>query len=276
MLARVNRFIESQGAVAATQLAHSGRKGSVGPPWDRTGWVPPERGGWIPVAPSPVRDMPHYPLPHALSPAEIAEMVGSFAAAARRSDAAGYAITEIHAAHGYLLHEFLSPLSNSRDDAYGGSFANRCRFLFEVTDAVRAAWPERKPLFVRISATDWDDRGWSLDDSVELSKALAARGADMIGVSSGGVGHSPLEHASQAPLYQVPFSERIRREAGVMTCAVGLINTGSDAEAVLAGGGADLVAIGRKYLADTALPYRMAHEIGADLAWPEPYRRALL
>jgi 2,4-dienoyl-CoA reductase-like NADH-dependent reductase (Old Yellow Enzyme family) len=276
MLARVNRFIEEQGALAATQLAHSGRKGSVGPPWDRTGWVPPEKGGWIPVAPSALRDMPHYPLPHALTGAEIAEMVRSFAVAARRSDAAGFAVTEIHAAHGYLLHEFLSPLSNARHDAYGGSFENRCRFLFEVTDAVRAVWPERKPLFVRISATDWDDRGWSVDDSVELAKVLAARGADVIGVSSGGVGHSPLEHAAQAPLYQVPFAARIRREAGVMTAAVGLINTGTDAAAVIADGSADLVAIGRKYLGDASLPYRMAHEIGAELAWPPQYRRAIV
>ena len=276
MLARVNRFVEEQGGLAATQLAHSGRKGSVGPPWDRTGWRPPERGGWIPVAPSPVRDMPHYPLPHALAREEIAEMVRSFAAAARRSDAAGYAITEIHAAHGYLLHEFLSPLSNARDDEYGGSFENRCRFLLAVTDAVRAVWPERKPLFVRISATDWDDQGWSVEDSVELAKALAAHGADVIGVSSGGVGHSPLEHAAQAPLYQVPFAARIRREAGVKTAAVGLINTGTDAATVIADGSADLVAIGRKYLGDASLPYRMAHEIGAELTWPPQYRRAIV
>jgi 2,4-dienoyl-CoA reductase-like NADH-dependent reductase (Old Yellow Enzyme family) len=275
MLARVNRFIEEQGAFAAIQLAHAGRKGSVGPPWDRTGWVPPEKGGWVPVAPSPVRDMPHYPLPHALSVAEIDDMVQSFVAAARRSDAAGFAIAEIHAAHGYLLHEFLSPLSNTRDDAYGGSFDNRCRFLLAVTDAVRAVWPERKPLFVRISATDWNERGWTVDESVALAKLLAARGADVIGVSSGGVGHSPLEHAAQAPLYQVPFAARIRREANVMTAAVGLINTGTDAETVIAEGSADLVAVARKYLGDPSLPYRMAHEIGADLKWPPQYRLAI-
>ncbi len=210
-LARINRFIEAQGAVAAVQLAHSGRKGSVGPPWDRTGWVGPEGGGWIPVAPSPVRDMPHYPLPHALSTAEIAALAESFAAAARRGDAAGFAIAEVHAAHGYLLHEFLSPLSNLRDDAYGGSFEHRCRFLLEVTDAVRAVWPEHKPLLVRISATDWDAAGWTVDESVELARALKPRGVDMVAVSSGGVGHSPLEHGAQAPLYQVPFASRVRR-----------------------------------------------------------------
>lgn len=275
-LAHLNRFIEAQGATGAIQLAHSGRKGSVGPPWDRTGWVPPEGGGWIPVAPSPIRDMPRYPVPHELTAAEIAEIVGSFVAAARRSEEAGFAIAEIHAAHGYLLHEFLSPLSNERTDRYGGSFENRCRFLLEVTDAVRAAWPERKPLLVRISATDWHERGWTVDESVELSKALVARNVDMICVSSGGVGFSPLEHGSQAPLYQVPFASRVRHEAHVPTMAVGLINNGPDAASVIGGGHADLVAIARKYLGDASLPYRMAQELGVELAWPVQYRRAFI
>jgi 2,4-dienoyl-CoA reductase-like NADH-dependent reductase (Old Yellow Enzyme family) len=275
-LARVNRFIEAQGALAALQLAHSGRKGSVGPPWDRTGWVGPEQGGWIPVAPSPVRDMPHYPLPHALSTDEISGMVRSFATAAARADAAGFAIAEIHAAHGYLLHEFLSPLSNVRDDAYGGSFSHRCRFLLEVTDAVRAVWPERKPLFVRISATDWDDAGWTVDESVELARTLKPRGVDLVAVSSGGVGHSPLEHGAQAPLYQVPFASRVRREAAVPTMAVGLINSGPHAASVIADGHADLVAVARKYLGDPSLPYRMAHELGEELPWPAQYRRAFI
>jgi 2,4-dienoyl-CoA reductase-like NADH-dependent reductase (Old Yellow Enzyme family) len=275
-LARVNRFIEAQGALAAVQLAHSGRKGSVGPPWDRTGWVGPEKGGWIPVAPSPIRDMPHYPLPHELSCDEMTAMVRSFAAAAGRADAAGFAIAEIHAAHGYLLHEFLSPLSNVRDDVYGGSFEHRCRFLLEVTDAVRAAWPERKPLLVRISATDWDDAGWTVDESVELARALKPRGVDMVAVSSGGVGHSPLEHGAQAPLYQVPFASRVRREAGIPTMAVGLINNGPHAASVVADGHADLVAVARKYLGNPSLPYRMAHELGDELPWPPQYRRAII
>lgn len=275
-LAQVNRFIEGQGAVAAIQLAHAGRKASVGPVWDRTGWVPPEQGGWIPLAPSPIRDAPRYPLPHELTPGEIAEIVRAHAAAAQRSDAAGFGFVEIHAAHGYLLHEFLSPLSNTRTDAYGGSFENRCRFLIEVTDAVRAAWPERKPMIVRISVTDWDDRGWTLDDSVELSHVLKAHSADMISITSGGVGFSQLERDAHGPLYQVPFSSRVRRQVDVPTMAVGYINNGPDAAAVIADGHADLVAIARKYLGDPSLPHRLAHELGVELPWPNQYQRAII
>jgi 2,4-dienoyl-CoA reductase-like NADH-dependent reductase (Old Yellow Enzyme family) len=277
MLARVNRFVEAQGSCAALQLAHAGRKGSVGPPWDRVrGWVEPANGGWVPVAPTAEKDMPHYPVPHALERSEIAEMVRAFADAARRADAAGFAIVEIHAAHGYLLHEFLSPLSNQRTDDYGSSYENRIRFLLETTDAVRATWPERKPLFLRLSAVDWYDGGWSIEDSVDLARRLRAHGVDVIDVTSAGIGRSPLESAAQAPLYQVPFSERIRNDAKVKTMAVGLINNGKDAESVIAQGRADLVAIGRKTLGDPYFPYRAAHEIGADLAWPRQYRRALV
>jgi 2,4-dienoyl-CoA reductase-like NADH-dependent reductase (Old Yellow Enzyme family) len=277
MLARINTFIEAQGAIAATQLAHAGRKGSVGPPWmEPRGWVTPDRGGWEPIAPTAEKDMPYYPLPHALDVDEIALLVQQFADAARRSDDAGFKVTEIHAAHGYLLHEFLSPLSNQRDDRYGGSFANRIRFLLEVTDAVRAVWPEGKPLFVRISATDWDAGGWTIEDSVELAKILKTRGVDVIDVSSAGIGRSPLESAAQAPLYQVPFSERIRREGGVLTAAVGLITTGTEAESVLESGGADLVALARRYLGDPYFPYRAASQIGEQLPWPRQYRRATL
>jgi 2,4-dienoyl-CoA reductase-like NADH-dependent reductase (Old Yellow Enzyme family) len=273
-IARINRFIEAQGAYTATQLAHSGRKGSVGPPWDRRGWIPPEAGGWLPVAPSPVRDMPHYPLPHELSIAEVTELVQAFADAARRSDEAGVAITEIHAAHGYLIHEFLSPLSNQRTDRYGGSFENRVRFVLEITEAVRAVWPERKPLFARISAVDWTPGGWSLDDSIALSRLLGQRGVDLIDVTSGGVGGSPLDQA-ESPLYQVPFAERIRRGVGIATGAVGLINSGIDAEAILAQEQADLIAVGRLSLGDPHFVYRFAREIGADVPWPDKYRRAV-
>jgi 2,4-dienoyl-CoA reductase-like NADH-dependent reductase (Old Yellow Enzyme family) len=277
MLARVNRFVEAQGAYAALQLAHAGRKGSVGPPWDRTrGWVEPKDGGWVPVAPSAEKDMPHYPLPQALERSEIAQLVRAFADGARRADAAGFAIAEIHAAHGYLLHEFLTPLANHRTDDYGGSFENRIRFLLETTDAVRAVWPERKPLFVRLSAIDWDENGWTLEESVELARILAAHGVDVIDVTSAGIGRSPLEMAAQAPLYQVPFAERVRREAGVKTMAVGMITLGREAESIVADGRADLVAIGRKALGDPYLPYRMAREIGVELAWPRQYRRAVL
>jgi 2,4-dienoyl-CoA reductase-like NADH-dependent reductase (Old Yellow Enzyme family) len=275
MLARINRFIEHQGALAGTQLAHSGRKGSVGPPWDRRGWVPPEEGGWVPIAPSAVRDMPKYPLPHALEVPEIAALVRDFAQAARRSDEAGYAVTEIHAAHGYLLHEFLSPLSNRRSDAYGGSFENRIRFLLEVTDAVRAVWPERKPLFVRISATDWDPAGWTIEDSIELSRRLGPRGVDVIAATSGGVGSSPLDQP-EGPLYQVPLADRIRKEAEIKTLAVGVISSGPEAESVLAGGSADLIGFARYSLGDPHLPFRAARDLGEQPAWPEQYRRARL
>lgn len=276
MLERVNRFVESQGAAGALQLAHSGRKGSVGPPWDRRGWVEPKDGGWVPLAPTAEKDMPHYPLPHAIDRGEIAEMVHAFREAARRGDDAGFAIIEIHAAHGYLLHEFLTPLANKREDEYGGSFENRTRFLFEVTDAVRSAWPESKPLFVRISATDWEPSGWTIEESIELARLLVQRGADVIDVSSAGIGRSPLEHAAQGALYQVPFSERIRREANVKTMAVGMITTGAQAESVIASGAADLVAIGRRSLGDPYFPYRAARELGAAFPLPKPYIRAMI
>jgi 2,4-dienoyl-CoA reductase-like NADH-dependent reductase (Old Yellow Enzyme family) len=276
MLARVSRFVESQGAHAALQLAHSGRKGSVGPPWDRRGWVEPKDGGWVPLAPTAEKDMPHYPMPHALERSEIAGMVRAFAEGARRADAAGFAIAEIHAAHGYLLHEFLTPLANKRDDDYGGSFENRTRFLLETTDAVRAVWPERKPLFVRISATDWEQGGWTVEDSVVLARMLTERGVDVIDVSSAGIGRSPLESAAAGPLYQVPFAERVRREAGVTTMAVGIITTGTEAEAILAKGAADLVAVGRRVLGDPYFAYRAAREIGVEVALPKPYIRAMI
>jgi 2,4-dienoyl-CoA reductase-like NADH-dependent reductase (Old Yellow Enzyme family) len=276
VLREINAFIESQGAVAALQLAHSGRKGSVGPPWERRGWVEPERGGWVPLAPSAERDMPHYPLPHDVSVAEIHEQIDAFAQAARRAAEAGFGVVEIHAAHGYLLHEFMSPLANHRDDAFGGSFENRVRFLLAVADAVRAVWPAGKPLFTRISATDWEDGGWTIEDSVRLAPLLAQRGVDVIDVTTAGIGRSPLEHAAQAPGYQVPFAERIKRDTGVKTMAVGQILSGKAANAVIAGGSADLVALGRLALGEPYFPYRAARELGVDLPWPEHYRRAIL
>jgi 2,4-dienoyl-CoA reductase-like NADH-dependent reductase (Old Yellow Enzyme family) len=277
MLARINAYIVAQGAVAALQLAHAGRKGSVGTPWELPrGAVDPENGGWVPVAPSDERDMPHYPLPQALSVAEIHEQIDAFAQAARRAAEAGFGIVEIHAAHGYLLHEFLSPFANHRTDAYGGTFENRTRFLLEVTDAVRAAWPAEKPLFVRISAVDWEPGGWTIEDSVRLAPLLAQRGVDVIDVTSAGIGRSPLESAAQAPAYQVPFAERIKRESGVKTMAVGVILNGKAANAVIADGHADLVAIGRLALGEPYFPYRAARELGVELKWPEHYRRAIM
>lgn len=277
MLARVNRFIEAQGSIGATQLAHAGRKGSVGPPWDpKRGEVSLEDGGWIPLAPTAEKDMPHYPLPHAMERGEIEEIVQAFADGARRSDEAGYAVTEIHGAHGYLLHEFLSPLANKRTDEYGGSFENRSRFLRETVDAVRAVWPERKPLFVRLSATDWLEGGWSVEETIELARMLGPRGVDVFDISSGGISRSPLGQSAEAPCYQVPFAARVRNEAGVKTVAVGVINSAPEAEAVLTGGAADLVAIARKSLGDPYFPYRAANALGTELAWPRQYRRALV
>jgi len=277
MLERINDYVVSQGSVAALQLAHAGRKGSVGAPWELPrGAVDVEHGGWVPVAPSAERDMPHYPMPHALSIAEISEQIEAFAQAARRAAEAGFGIVEIHAAHGYLLHEFMSPFANHRTDAYGGSYENRVRFLLEVTEAVRAAWPAEKPLFVRISALDWEPGGWTLDDSVRLARLLAERGVDVIDVTSAGIGRSPLESAAQAPGFQVPFSERIRRETGVMTMAVGVILSGKAANAVIADGHADLVAVGRLALGEPYFPYRAARELGVELRWPDHYRRAIL
>jgi len=276
-LARINAFVAAQGAVCGLQLAHAGRKGSVGPPWDpQRGCVAPEDGGWTPVAPTAERDMPHYPLPHALDVDEIRAHVALYGAAAARAARAGFGIVEIHAAHGYLLHEFLSPLANGRTDAYGGSFEHRVRFLLEVTEAVRRAWPEEKPLFVRISSTDWEPGGWTLDDSVRLAPLLVERGVDVIDVSSGGIGRRPLEVAAQAPGYQVPFAARIRRECGVKTMAVGQILDSAAANAAIASGDADLVAIARLSLGEPYFAYHAARDLGADLAWPDRYRRAVL
>ena len=277
MLARINDYIVAQGSVAALQLAHAGRKGSVGTPWELPrGAVDPENGGWIPVAPTDERDMPHYPLPHALSAAEIREQIDAFGEAARRAAEAGFGIVEIHAAHGYLLHEFMSPFANHRTDAYGGSFENRVRFLLEVTEVVRAVWPAEKPLFVRISAIDWEPGGWTIEDSVRLAPLLAERGVDIVDVTSAGIGRSPLESAAQGPGFQVPFSERIKRETGIKTMAVGAILSGKAANAVIADGHADLVAIGRLALGEPYFPYRAARELGVELRWPEHYRRAIL
>lgn len=277
MLRRINDYIVSQGAVAALQLAHAGRKGSVGAPWELPrGAVDPKDGGWIPIAPSEERDMPHYPLPHALTSAEIAEQVGAFAAAATRAAEAGFGITEIHAAHGYLLHEFLSPLANHRSDEYGGSFENRVRFLLEVTEAVRAVWPQNRPLFVRISATDWESGGWTLEDSIRLAPMLTQRGIDVIDVTSAGIGRSPLESSAQAPGYQVGFAERIKHEAGVKTMSVGMILSGKAANDAIARDASDLVGIGRIALGEPYFPYRAARELGVRLPWPEHYRRAIL
>ena len=274
-LARVARFIERFGAVPGTQLAHAGRKGSTVPPWERGGpdGVPLERGGWIPVAPSAIPFSDSYIAPRALRTDEIPEIVDAFTQGARRSLEAGFKIIELHAAHGYLVHEFLSPLTNHRTDAYGGSYENRTRLLREIIDAVRRVWPERYPLQMRLSVTDWADGGWTEDESVELAKTLEARGVDVIDCSSGGL--TPTAPRPLGPLYQVPFAKRIRAEARIKTAAVGLITTAAQAAQIVEEGSADIVAMARQFLRDPYFGLHASQELKADMQWPNQYLRAV-
>lgn len=272
-LARIFRFVEQHGAVPGMQLAHAGRKASTAEPWTGGGPVPTENGGWRPIwAPSAIAFRDGWQTPQALTTAGIEDVVSAFGAAARRLLDAGGKIAEIHAAHGYLLHEFLSPLSNQRNDEYGGSFDNRTRIVIEVVRAVRAVWPERLPLFVRISATDWTDGGWTLEDSVALAARLKIEGVDLIDCSSGG--NVPHATIPIAPGYQVPFAERIRRESAIMTGAVGLITDPHQAELILQKGQADLIIIARQLLRDPYWPLHSAKALGDAPDVPVQYLRA--
>lgn len=270
--APVAAFISAQRAVPAMQLAHAGRKASTWAPWRGSGAVPPGEGGWQVVAPSALAYADDYPLPEALDAAGIAQVVADFRAAAARALDAGFELVEVHAAHGYLLHQFLSPLSNHRDDAWGGGFEGRTRLLREVLAAVREVWPERLPLWLRISATDWVDGGWDLEQSVELARALLALGVDLVDTSSGGL--SPRQKIALGPGYQVPFASRIRREAGIATGAVGLLTEPAQVEAVIAGGEADMVLLARELLRDPYFPRRAAKALGVKLPAPAQYLRA--
>jgi 2,4-dienoyl-CoA reductase-like NADH-dependent reductase (Old Yellow Enzyme family) len=271
-LARITRFLHSQGAAAGIQLAHAGRKGSTQRPWDGGGLLSEAEGGWQPAAPSAVPFRAGDPAPHALSKAEIHSLADGFGEAAARALRAGFDVVEIHGAHGYLIHQFLSPLSNRRTDEYGGSLDNRMRFALEVTEAVRGAWPARLPLFFRISATDWVPDGWTADDSVALVRRLQALGVDLVDCSSGG----NAEHARipLGPGYQVPFAERIRRETGILSGAVGLITTPGQADEILRHGQADLVLMARELLRDPYFPLHAAGALGEKPAPPLPYARA--
>jgi 2,4-dienoyl-CoA reductase-like NADH-dependent reductase (Old Yellow Enzyme family) len=272
-LARIVRFIHGQGSVAGMQLAHAGRRASTYPPWVGHGTVPESDGGWNNVvAPSALAFADDYPMPRALSISGIKNIVSAFAVAARRACEAGFRVIEIHAAHGYLIQEFLSPLSNQRTDAYGGSFENRTRVLREIVAAVRGSWPERAPLFVRISATDWIDGGWGIEQSLELARQLKQLGADLIDCSSGG----NAAHAKMAvgPGYQTPFAEQIRREANILTGAVGMITSPIQAEHLLVTGQADAVILARELLRDPYWPLRAARELGQSISWPVQYLRA--
>jgi 2,4-dienoyl-CoA reductase-like NADH-dependent reductase (Old Yellow Enzyme family) len=270
--ARIAGFIEAQGAVAGIQLAHAGRKASTHAPWLGRGAVPAQDGGWVPVAPSALAFDAHYAQPRALDRAGIARVIEDFALAARRSLKAGFRLLEVHAAHGYLLHQFLSPLSNRREDDYGGSFQNRVRLVCEVLDAVRHEWPQELPVWVRISATDWADGGWDIEQSVALSRLLAGHGVDLVDVSSGGL--VPDVEIPLEPGYQAPFAARIRREAGIATGAVGLITDAQYADALVATGEADMVLLARELLRDPYFPQRAARQLGAEMPVPVQYQRA--
>jgi 2,4-dienoyl-CoA reductase-like NADH-dependent reductase (Old Yellow Enzyme family) len=287
-LARITAFLHSQGSHAGIQIAHAGRKASTWRPGSGDGVVGPENGGWTNVlAPSAIPFAPNYPQPHELDHAGIAAITQAFRAAAMRADRAGFDVIEIHSAHGYLLHEFLSPISNHRSDEYGGSFENRVRLLLEIVDAIREArpegsadrreaewvWSRERPLFVRISATDWVEQGgWDLPQSVQLSALLRDRGVDLIDVSSGGnvLGAAiPL-----GPGYQTPFSEAIRAQTGMLTGAVGMITDPAQAAHILRTGQADLVIIAREFLRDPYWPVHAAAALGETISWPGQYLRA--
>ncbi len=271
-LRRINAFITAQGSVPGIQLAHAGRKASTYTSWKGRGAVPVAAGGWQVVGPSGLPFHDDYPVPVALDAAGIQRVIADFRAATVRALAAGFQVIEIHAAHGYLLHEFLSPLSNQRTDAYGGSFENRIRLTVEVVRAVGALLPNHLPLLVRISATDWTDGGWTIEESVELAKVLKIEGADLIDTSTGG--NVPAATIPGTPGYQVGFAARIRREAGIATGAVGLITTPAQAEEIIAQGQADLVLLARQELRDPYFPLHAAHALGAEVAWPVQYERA--
>ncbi len=271
-LVPVTRFLREHGAVAGIQLAHAGRKASTDMPWHGGGPVGLAQGGWQPLAPSAVPFTPRSLMPRALDLVEIDRVVDEFVAAAQRSLAAGFEVIELHMAHGYLLHEFLSPLSNRRDDAYGGSLENRMRLPLRVARAVRDTLPAELPLFVRISATDWSEGGWELEQSIELARQLKDAGVDLVDCSSGGL----ISDASvpAGPGYQAPFAMALRREVGIATGAVGLITEPFQAEQIVATGIADAVLLARELLRDPYWPLHAAHKLGVDVEWPRQYARA--
>ncbi|MFJ3204102.1 NADH:flavin oxidoreductase/NADH oxidase [Streptomyces sp. NPDC086989] len=269
----ITAFLKAQGTVPGIQLAHAGRKASTGRPWEGGRYVGPGADGWLPSAPSPLPYAEGDPVPHELTTAEIHEITGRFAAAARRALAAGYEVVEIHGAHGYLIGQFLSRESNRRTDAYGGSFGNRARFALEVVDAVRAVWPEELPLFFRVSATDWlEESGWTPEDTVRLAGLLRERGVDLLDVSTGGM--APKADIPVGPGYQVPFAAEVRARTGLPVAAVGLITEPAQAAAILSDGQADAVLLGRELLRDPYWARRAAAGQDTGIRVPTPYHRA--
>jgi 2,4-dienoyl-CoA reductase-like NADH-dependent reductase (Old Yellow Enzyme family) len=272
-LARITHFLQAHGAVPGVQLAHAGRKASTLRPWEGHRTATLDEGGWRDVvAPSAIPFSETYPQPHALTADGLRGVIADFVGATRRAWDAGFRVLELHAAHGYLLHEFLSPLTNTREDAYGGTFENRIRLTVEVTRAIRGAWPDEAPLFVRLSCTDWVQGGWDIDECVDLGRRLAVEGVDLIDCSSGG--NAAHQHVAVAPGYQTAFASRIRHEAGVKTGAVGLITSPHQAEHILTTGQADAVLLARELLRDPHWPLHAAQALGDTIAWPAQYLRA--
>jgi 2,4-dienoyl-CoA reductase-like NADH-dependent reductase (Old Yellow Enzyme family) len=271
-LKRITSFIEAQGSIPGIQLAHAGRKASHHSPWKGGESLAPDQGAWTTLAPSAIAFKEGEPVPHEMTLGEIRQLIDDFREAAKRALKAGYKMIELHGAHGYLLHEFYSPLSNKRTDEYGGSFENRIRLLKDLSGAVREVVPDDFPLWMRISATDWIEGGWNEQDSVVLAKELKAVGVDLIDCSTGG--NITGVKIPLVPLYQTPFAETIRREAGIMTGAVGLINTPQEAESIIAEGRADVVILARQMLRDPNFALRAAHDLGVDIDWPVQYDRA--
>ncbi len=272
-LSRITRFLKAHGSVPGVQLAHAGRKASTYRPWSGSGELSVEDGRWETVGASALRFSDNYPLPHALTTEEIQAVVNSFRQATQRALQAGFEIIEIHGAHGYLLHEFLSPISNQRSDDYGGSLTNRMRLLLEVVDAVRQIWPEHLPLFVRLSSTDWTEGGVTIEDTVEVAKALKEHGVDVVDASSGG---NVLAKIPLKPGYQVPFAEQVRHEADILTAAVGLITEPRQANEIVQNGQADLVVLAREMLRNPHWSLAAAHELKQDVTWEPQYTRAQL
>jgi 2,4-dienoyl-CoA reductase-like NADH-dependent reductase (Old Yellow Enzyme family) len=268
----ITKFIRSQNAVPGIQLAHAGRKASTAAPWQGGKPLAPAQGGWEPVSASPLPFDEGYPTPKELSTTDLKNIVNAFAQAVKRALAAGFEVVEIHSAHGYLLHQFLSPLTNQRKDEYGGSFENRTRFTLQVTKAVREAWPERLPLFYRLSAADWVEGGWDIEQSIELVHQLKPLGVDLIDSSSGGT--VPRAKIPAGPGFQVPFAEAIRKKAGIATGAVGYITDAKQAEEILSSSKADVVLLARELLRDPYWPRRAAKELGYKIKPPVQYERA--
>jgi 2,4-dienoyl-CoA reductase-like NADH-dependent reductase (Old Yellow Enzyme family) len=271
-LKRITAFLEMNGAIPGIQLAHAGRKASHASPWKGGKALQKEEGAWETFAPSAIAFKADEPAPKEMSKADIEKVVKDFTLAAQRGIKAGFKVFEIHAAHGYLINEFLSPLSNKRDDDYGGSFENRVKFLLEIVQAVRKIIGNDLPLFVRISASDWVEGGWTIDDSVNLAKLLEANEVDLIDCSSGGI--SPEQKIPVEPLYQTSFAERIKKEVNILTGAVGLITTAKEAETILDGARADMVIMARQFLRDPYFPLHAAKELNVNIPWPQQYDRA--